>query len=140
MRKLVDYVAQRRITVEVLDRPNCTTEIETDGRLWEHYAYELKVINASEGTEMTIPWRQGIAITQDPGERPELILDCLISDSWSVEQACCFENWAGEYGVDVGSYVQRKLYATLKETAAVFIAFLGGKAELEMLALEYERL
>lgn len=140
MRTLVDYVRAHDIQIEILSGPDHETEIQHDGTRWEHYAYELELRNGELGTTMTLSWRQGIGITEDPDERPEQILDCIIGDAWGYEQADGFESWAGEYGYDCDSRKAEATYKAVGKTTNDLIDFLGGKPELEKLALHYERL
>lgn len=136
MRKLADYVEHTGITVEIESGPDWTTD--EDG--WEHHAYELLLKNPAEKTEMKLPWKHGTGITEDPDERPENILDVLISDGWGYEQAQSFEDWAGEYGYDTDSRKAERIWQAVKQQTNDFIDFLGGKRELEKLALRYDRL
>lgn len=139
MKKLVDYILDRDIHVEIHAGPNVETDVH-DGHRWEHHAYELVLVNGALGTSMALPWKQGIGITEDPDERPEQVLDCMISDAWGYEQANGFESWAGEYGYDTNSRKAERLYRDVGTNARAFLAFIGGKAELEKLALKHERL
>lgn len=140
MRKLVDYILGRDIQVEIHAGPNWAVEDHGDGKTWEHHAYELVLLNGELGTTMALPWKQGLGITADPDERPEVILNCLISDAWGYEQANGFEDWAGEFGYDTDSRRAEALYRAVEKSANDFLDFLGGKPELEKLALHYERL
>jgi hypothetical protein len=136
VKSIARYVANHGITVEILSGPN--TEISEDG--WEHYAYELKLLNANLGTEMTLPWKVGLGITEDPDDQPEIILDCLISDVWGYALADSFEDWAGEYGYSTDSRKAWKLWESVRKQTSEFLRLIGGAAELEKLALKYERL
>lgn len=139
MRNLADYVLDRDIVIDILDGPNATTEVCSDGSLWEHYAYELLLTNRALGTSMTLPWMQGVGITEDPDERPHVVVDCMISDAWSIETSNGFEDWAREWGYDTDSRRAEKMYREVEARAAEFIDFIGGAAELKNLALNYER-
>jgi hypothetical protein len=136
MRSLQRYVANHGITVEILSGPDFTTD--EDG--WWNHTYALKLLNADLGTEMTLPWKTGLGITEDPDERPEKILDCLIGDAWGYENARGFEDWAGEYGYDPDSRKAESTWKAVGELAQALAQFLGGYAELERLASNYERL
>lgn len=138
MKRLDMYVQRRGITVEILSGPDYVTEVRSDGSLWEHHAYELELRNADQGTMMTLPWKQGIGITRDPDERPELILDCLIREAWSFETAGSFEYWAESFDYDTDSRAAKATYQEVEKLANNFLDFLGGKPELEMLATQYE--
>lgn len=141
MKDLSDYVAQRHVRVEITDGPNMDVEIMADGRTWEHYVYTLRIfLRSPRGQErqMDLPWKQGLGITADPS--PETVLDCLVSDSWGWMQAEGFADWAGEYGFDSDSVRALRTWEAVERNAKAFIEFLGGEAELERLAQDYERL
>lgn len=136
MKRLRNYVEARGLRVEILSGPDANT----DEYNWQYHAYTLKLTNGELGTKMTIPWRQGIGITDDPSDRPELVFECLIIDAWGYLQAQSFEDWAGEYGYDTDSRKAEQMYRELEARTTAFLDFIGGKAELENLALNYEKL
>lgn len=135
MKTLARYTANHGITVEIVSGPD--TARDEDG--WEHYAYVLRLTNADLGTTMTLPWRQGLAVTTDPDESPEEILNVLITDSWDFYSACCWQEGGYELGMEIDSETQRR-YGDVGMQAEVFADFIGGRAEIERLALNYERL
>lgn len=63
-----------------------------------------------------------------------------MGDSWGYENARSFEEWAGEYGYDPDSRKAEATWKAVGKNANDFIDLIGGKAELEKLALQYERL
>jgi len=136
VRSIERYVHNHGIRVEILSGPNW--EVDDEG--WEHHAYQLKLINPDRGTEMTVPWTAGVGITRTPDERPEEVFDTLVSDAWGFVSADDFGDWAGEYGFDVYSIKAANIWRAIGEQAEAFQHFIGGSAELERLALEYERL
>lgn len=136
MRSLRHYVENHGITVEVLSGPDWATDEEG----WEHYKYEVKLINPRLGTEMVVPWMTGVAITEGPDERPEVVIDSLVCDGWGYQNVDGFEDWADEYGYDADSRKAEKVYQAVGKIAQDFITFIGGRDELEKLALRYERM
>lgn len=140
-RSLASYIEAHGISVEIEEGPNWDVESYADGRPgWEHHAYTLKLINEDEGTEMTSNWRTGIGITASPDDEPETVLDALISDAWGYENARSFEDWCGEYGYDTDSIKALRTWEACEKVSNDLIDFLGGKPELEKLALKFERL
>jgi len=131
------YVANHGITIDILAGPDWKTDEDN----WEHYSYDIQLNNADLGTTMIIcGWRQGTGITEGPDERPESVFDCMIGDAWGYENARSFEEWAGEYGYDTDSRKAERIWTAVGKQTNDFLDFIGGKAELEKLALEYERL
>lgn len=135
MTTLARYIQDHGITVEMVSGPDCTRD--EDG--WDHYAYELVLHNFSKGTKMKVPWRQGVGITEDPDTHPENVLGVLVNDGWSYEQAESFEDWAGDYGMDLEDGKAARTWRAVRAQTRDFINFLGGNDELEDLALNYER-
>lgn len=137
MRSIRHYVQNHGMTVDILAGPDYA--VDEDG--WEHHSYDIQLNNPELGTTMIIcGYRYGTGITHTPDEKPEEIIDSLISDTWGYENADGFEDWAGEYGYDTDSRKAERIYEAVKKQAGEFLDFIGGKPELEKLALRYERL
>lgn len=137
MKDLREYIAHYDIVLDIESGPDW---VHTDhvGEFWEHYAYTLRLTNGGLGTWMTLPWKQGVGITRDP--EVVTVFDVMIRDAWGYENADGFEDWAMEYGYNVDSREAERIYGTVKELANDFLDFIGGKPELEKLALKFERL
>lgn len=88
--------------VEIVEGP----EYRRDDEGWEHNAYRLRLWYA--GRRMTVPWMQGLGITDDP--RAEDVMENLLLDAASFDNARDFEDWAAEYGYDTDSRKAEKLY------------------------------
>lgn len=137
MRSIRHYVQNHGLTVDILAGPDWT--VSEDG--WEHHRYDLLLNNPEQGTTMVIcGYTNGIGITEGPDEKPEEVIDALVSDSWGYENSDGFEDWADEHGIDTDSRKAERTYEAVKKQAGEFIDFIGGKPELEKLALHYERL
>ncbi len=137
--RLRNYLEDHGIEIEIEDGPHPAVEQMEDGTRWDHYAYEIRLLNADLGTEMVIAWKHGTGITEGPDERPEEVIDCLISDAWGYENSRSFEEWAGEYGYDPDSRKAEQIYRTVKSQSEEFIDFLGGAREVRRLA-QWDRL
>lgn len=72
--------------------------------------------------------------------RPDLasVLDCLASDSVSVENSPVFEDWADEFGYDTDSRKAEKTFQACCEQARTLRALLGP-ATFDILLYETER-
>jgi hypothetical protein len=102
---MADLVTRYGFRVEVLrDRG---AQLDDSG--WEHHAYELRVhFDKIDGApSLDTSWRQGYGIEEHVTDRPDSVLDCLISDATSADED--FDTWCGEYGYDTDS---REAYAT----------------------------
>lgn len=137
MRSIRHYVQNHGITVDILAGPDAG--VDEDG--WEHYSYDIQINNPEIGTTMILcGWKHGLGITRGPDEKPEEVIDVLIRDAWSYEQAGGFEDWAREFDYDTDSRKAERVYEAVKKQAGEFLDFIGGKPELEKLALKYESL
>jgi hypothetical protein len=130
---MAELVTRYGFRVEVLrDRG---AQLDADG--WEHHAYELRCHFDKIGTTtLDTSWRQGYGVEEHVTDRPETVLDCLISDISSADQD--FEDWAADYGYDTDS---RKAFATYGECRRLRdrLAEILGEDELTR-ALDAERL
>lgn len=137
MKSIRQYVRNRGITVDILAGP----DFQTDKNGWEHHRYDIQLNNEALGTSMILcGWKDGIGITAGPDEKPEIVLDHLVGESWGYESAGSFENWATEYDLDTDSRRVERTWRAVGEHTRDFLNFIGGGAELEKLALTYERL
>ena len=73
---------------------------------WEHHAYKLRLTH--QGRQMTVPWKQGIGITNDPDIGS--VMSALISDASSVEYSTGFADWAESLGFNPDSIKDREVY------------------------------
>ena len=125
MTTMRERVENLGIDLEVTDGPN----LERDESGWEHHAYTVTLTYADRGDEgtptgfLTVPWRQGLGITDDPDAVS--VLDALASDAATVENARSFEEWADELGYDPDSRKAERIYRQVEEQAAALRDFLG---------------
>jgi hypothetical protein len=64
-----------------------------------HGSAHYKCVLRYQRRQMTVYFSHGPAICADPQARD--VLDCLLSDMYSVEGACGFMDWARDMGVDL---------------------------------------
>lgn len=130
-----EYVKQTGITAEVIEDRGI---VHDDG--WEHRAATVRLSNPQNGETMVTPWRQGMGIVEHPSEQVAEIVDSLISDAWSYQQARDFEDWADEYGYDTDSRTAEATYRAIGELAPGIVALLGGPDAFDYAATEIGRL
>ena len=70
---------------------------------------------------------------------PEVVdvLQCLISDALSYENAASFEDWAEEYGYNQDSRKAERLFKVISEQSGKLKRFMGDKYE-EALSIEID--
>lgn len=81
--------------------------------------------------QMTTPFSTGRGWTHEPDAAD--VLDCLASDSASIENARSFEEWASEYGYDTDSRKAEKAFKTCEQQAKKLQQFLGDDLYQELL-------
>lgn len=106
-----------RVTLETVTGPDATAD--ADG--WEHYAYTVRLTRGAVSIE--VPWKQGVAITDDP--TAARVLECLILDASGYENAADFEDWATGYGMDTDSRSAEATYRAVEEQTAKLRELLG---------------
>ncbi len=79
--------------LQIVDGP----DYRVDDEGWEHHAYTLKVRDGRRW--ITTPWKQGLAITEDP--QLSDVLESLCSDARCGEME--FEEFCNEFGYDADS-------------------------------------
>lgn len=134
---ITEYVQQYGIRAEVIKDRGA----QVDDQGWEHHAYVLRLVNLAQGTVMEpVPWMQGYGIETSPQDRPEQVLDALVSDVHSIRDSSSFEDWAEGLGYDPDSRRAERIYRQIEDQAEALIRFLGGEDEFERVAYEIERL
>ncbi len=98
----------------------------------DHYACTL---TAADGTRRRVYFSKGYGHNGTPPAVDE-VLDCLASDSASVDQP--FEHWAADYGYDPDSRKALKIYQSCKRSKDQLLALFGADG-LEELLYEVER-
>lgn len=109
------------VTLEIIDG----ADLKRDADGWEHYAYTVELRRGSE--TMRVPWRQGIGITDDPTAVD--VLQSLLMDAATVENARSFEDWAGDLGYDPDSRKAERIYRACEEQTANLRILLGDDYE-----------
>ena len=74
---------------------------------WEG-AHHFRVTLKMHDRQLTTPFSQGYGIPSEP--TAEGVLNCLVSDTWGIENARNFEEWCSEYGYDTDSRKAESLY------------------------------
>jgi hypothetical protein len=83
----------------------------------------FKVTLRGGGRQMTLYFSQGYGISGEPDAAS--VLNCLASDSASVENARSFDDWASDLGYDPDSRKAEKIFKTCEVQAAKLKKFLG---------------
>ena len=74
---------------------------------------------------MTVTFRMGEGHNEQPPKVAD-VLDCIASDTSSVENARDFGDWASEYGYDENSRTAERIYRQCRKQAERLRRFLGG--------------
>jgi hypothetical protein len=90
-----------------------------DAQNMNHFKVTLK----AAGRQMTLYFSQGYGISGEP--TAARVLDCLASDSSSVENARSFEDWASDLEYDPDSRRAEKIFKTCEKQAERLKKFLG---------------
>lgn len=109
---------------------------QVDDRGWEHHAYVL-TLHVGEHSQAGIEWRQGYGIEDSPTDRPESVLDAVVSDALAGSES--FSDFCDNFGYDEDS---RKAYATWQQCAryAEWVpALLGGQDVFDHVAYNVQR-
>jgi hypothetical protein len=114
-----------RMTCEPTDR---NPLMDPDGSRMDHWHCVLRC----GGRQMTLTFSMGVA---HAGREPKAdeVLNCIASDSASIENARSFEDWAGELGYDEDSRKAEKVYKACQAQAEKAKALLGEVAYGELL-------
>jgi len=73
--------------------------------------------------QLTVPFSMGVALCHEP--TPEDVLECLASDSASIENARDFDDWCSEFGYDTDSRKAERTYNVCQTQAGKLKRFLG---------------
>jgi len=81
-------------------------------------AFHYRVTLRYQGRRMTIPFHTGSGWTREPNARD--VLEALLSDAGTVDNAESFEDWCGELGFDPDSRKAERIYnASVRQTDAL---------------------
>ena len=90
-----------------------------DSQNMDHFKVTLRYA----GRQMTLYFSQGYGISGEPTAAD--VLNCLASDSSSVENARSFEDWASDLGYDTDSRKAEKIFKVCEKQAERLKKFLG---------------
>ena len=99
-----------------------------DGDRMDHYKVRLR---SRAGKRLTVFFSMGIALCREPTAAD--VLDCLASDSSSIENARSFEDWASELGYDADSWKAEHTFKVCERQAEKLKKFLGEEAYSQLL-------
>src|SRR5262249_20748491 len=111
-----------KITLEIVDGPEYSVEIDGDHAL-NHNAYKVRL--RYQGRSMTVPWKQGLGITDDPDV--ERVMESLLSDAATVENARSVEDWGEELGYDTDSRKAEKIFRAVESQTNRLSNLLGDE-------------
>jgi hypothetical protein len=118
---LSSFIARNRIKVSVR-KAERNPNMDDMPRGSTHWAVTIH----HDGSRMTVPFSQGSAHTSEP--KLADVLDCLASDSSSVDNAGSFEEWCAEYGYDTDSRRAEKTYKACVSQRNKLHRLLGSEA------------
>ena len=125
MKTLKQFVKENDVTMDVE-----YSDYNKNDPEWmdaNHYKVTLK----HNKKRFTTYFSQGYGIKGEP--KPEDVLNCLASDSASIENARSFEEWAGEFGYDTDSRKSEKIYKVCQKQAEKIKALFGDDLYNELL-------
>lgn len=134
MLTLGQFITREGITIKstMVDR---NPHMESTTRM-DHYRCQLRRSFGSIRRSFTVTFSMGLAICHEPTAAD--VLDCLASDSSSVDQHT-FEEWCSELGYDTDSRKAERTYHVCQQQAKQLRKFLGEDA-YEVLLYHTERL
>jgi len=109
---------------------NVSIKINGDARLpwdkrdeWQQNSNGYSCTLAYKKRRMKLDFFMGSAIAHPPTSSD--VLDVLLSDASTVENASSFEDWAGELGYDVDSRTAEKIYRAVSRQTQKLRDLLG---------------
>jgi hypothetical protein len=105
---------------------------ETPNHPMTHHRCVLRMKRDGHNCQMTVTFSQGSAYG---GSDPEIegVLNCLASDSSSVDNSQGFEDWARDLGYDTDSRKAEKIFKACERQREKLIRFLGDDLYQELL-------
>lgn len=110
-----------------VNRHNIKADVEwadSNPHMTDFEGNHFKVRLRYRGRQLTIPFSQGYGLSGEPTAAD--VLNCLASDSASVENARSFEEWASELGYDPDSRKAEKTFKVCETQADKLKKFLGN--------------
>ncbi len=130
------FIERNRITATVVwtDR-NPNMEDAVDGS--RHYVVTLHATTPEAGRrQLAVPFTMGPALEKEPTAAE--VLECLASDSSSIDNARGFEDWCGEFGYDTDSRKAERTYRACEHQSHRLWQLLG-ETEYDRLLWHTER-
>jgi hypothetical protein len=125
MQPLSRFVAKHGVTIRS-EWADANPNMDSDQQM-NHYKVTLR----AKGRQLTTYFSMGLGLSGEP--KVGNVLDCLASDSASIENARSFEDWAGDLGYDTDSRKAEKTFKACERQAAKLKQFLGEDAYNELL-------
>lgn len=118
---MAEFVEELGITADATEtgeNPNM------DDQNWQARHYKVELSRRDHGETLTIPFSMGMGLECEPDA--ETVLDCLASDSASIENARSFEDWAAELGYDADSRKAERTFKLCRDQAEALERWLAG--------------
>lgn len=122
MQAISSFIRANHIGMDVEWTDNNPNMSDSGDYMTRHFKCLLK----RQGKRMTVYFSQGCAHEREPSVSD--VLDCLASDSASIETARSFEDWASDYGYDAESRKAEKIFKVCERQAEKLKQFLGADA------------
>jgi len=121
-----EFIATYHITMtsDYADRNPYMPTLTKHDQEWSHHASHYKCTFRLNRKRLTTYFSMGMAHTHAPTAAE--VLECLASDSATVENARDFEDFAADLGYDSDSRTAEHLYQTIQRQAEKLERFLGA--------------
>ena len=133
---LARFIAEHKITMAA-DWADSNPNRDPSDR-WNDSASHWRCTFRRGRRRMTTYFSMGPAHTKEPTAKD--VLDCLASDSGSVENARSFKDWASDLGYDPDSRKAERTFRICERQAKRLRQFLGSQETYESLLWQTERL
>lgn len=131
MQELTKFIRDKQITMRAR-RVAKNPYMADDSHTTRHF---LCTFRRPDHCQISVHFSQGSGWSTDP--TVEDVLDCLASDSATIDNARNFEDWCGELGFDTDSRKAEKSYKACQRQDDKLRAFMG--ADFQTLLYEVER-
>lgn len=123
------FVNENKIKIDsvlVDENPNMDSDHDMN-----HFKVTLRARVDGKRKQFTTFFSMGMGLRGDP--QVDDVLDCIASDSASIENARDFEDWAGEFGYDTDSRKAERIYKICQRQAERLKAFVGSEKYTDLL-------
>jgi hypothetical protein len=127
--KMQTFISNHNVKIDstmVDENPN----MDSDSRM-NHYKVTLRGTFNGKRHQLTTYFSMGLGLSHEP--EADDVLDCLASDSASIDNARNFEDWASELGYDTNSRKAERTYRICQRQAERLEKFCGSEAYRELL-------